>query len=131
MNEEDRRKVRALAETFLTRGEPTGWFDALYQSAGGNTGAIPWADQRPNHNLITWLDREHVSSRGRALVIGCGLGDAGGGLWRRGGPVTAFDSPPTASGWCPRRFPKSKVDSAPAARPDPPAKWMHAFDFVF
>jgi SAM-dependent methyltransferase len=130
MNEADRNQVRALAETFLTRGKPLEWFDVLYASAGGNAQAIPWADQRPNHNLVTWLDREHVAARGRALVIGCGLGDDAEELARRGWNVTAFDIAPTAVTWCRRRFPGSKVDYTVADLLDPPQRWKGAFDFV-
>ena len=130
MNEEDRKKVRAIAQQSLSRGEPTAWFDALYKNAGGNTASIPWADQRPNDNLVTWLDRERVAGRGRALVIGCGLGDDAEELARRGWNVTAFDISPTAIDWCRKRFANSKVSYVAADLLDPPKHWTRAFDFV-
>src|SRR3954469_9333386 len=110
MDEETRKRVRTMAEGFLSRGQATGWFDELYKSAGGDAEAIPWADGWPNHNLVAWLDRERVVARGRrALVIGCGLGDDAEEICRRGFDVTAFDISPTAIGWCKKRFPSTKV----------------------
>src|SRR4051812_27932902 len=75
----DRSIVRKLAGEHLERGDATGWFEALYAQANDDAGVIPWADLRPNPNLIEWLDRQPARDTrghgGRALVIGCGLGD--------------------------------------------------------
>lgn len=131
MDEEARNRVRAIAQGFLSRGEATGWFEPLYKSAGGDADVIPWADRKPNHNLTEWLDREDLGARGRALVVGCGLGDDAEELSRRGWNVTAFDISPTAIDWCRKRFPNTKVDYVAADLLDPPASWKRAFDLVF
>jgi SAM-dependent methyltransferase len=132
MDEEARKRVRSMAEGYLSRGEATGWFEQLYTSAAGNADAIPWADGWPNHNLVAWLDREKVAVGGRrALVIGCGLGDDADELSRRGFDVTAFDIAPTAIEWCRKRFPDTKVQFVVADLLGPPKQWTRAFDFVF
>jgi SAM-dependent methyltransferase len=132
MDEEARKRVRSMAEGFLSRGEATGWFEQLYKAAGGDADAIPWADRTANPNLVAWLDREKIVGRGRrALVVGCGLGDDAEALSRRGFDVTAFDIAPTAIDWCKKRFTETKIDFVAADLLDPPKQWSRAFDFVF
>ncbi len=127
----DRTKARELAKEFAQRGDPTGWFEALYASANGKPDTIPWADLKPNSNLTAWLDTGALPMRGSALTIGCGLGDDAEELSRRGWNVTAFDISPTAIEWCRRRFPNSTVQYSVADVRNPPAQWNRAFDFVF
>jgi SAM-dependent methyltransferase len=131
MDDEARKRVRSLAEGYLSRGEATGWFEQLYTSASGDADAIPWADRETNPNLVAWLDRVRMTARGRALVVGCGLGDDAEELARRGWTVTAFDISPTAIKWCRKRFPNTKVQYVAADLLDPPTQWARAFDFVF
>src|SRR5690349_6380964 len=69
-----RTAARELAWAHIRRGDPLGWFDVLSRGAGGQASAIPWADLRANPNLSEWLSVAGLSP-GRALVIGCGLGD--------------------------------------------------------
>jgi SAM-dependent methyltransferase len=126
----DRDAVRALAERHIAAGDPTGWFEALYASAGQDTSAIPWADRGPNPNLVQWLDRNSPPAGTRALVVGCGLGDDAEELARRALSVTAFDVAPSAVRWCGRRFPHSGVSYVVADLLDPPAAWRGAFEFV-
>ncbi|MCC6849649.1 MAG: class I SAM-dependent methyltransferase [Deltaproteobacteria bacterium] len=128
---EVRRAAGDLARESLARGDATGWFDTLYRQADGDPGGVSWADLAPNPNLTAWLDREHVAGGGRrALEIGCGLGDDGEELARRGFAVTAFDVSPTAVAWCRRRFPGSVVRRAIADVLAPPRAWSGAFAFV-
>src|SRR5687767_2842505 len=103
----DRSSARALAQQHLSKNDPLGWFEPLYAGANDDPGAVPWADMRPNPNLVDWLDAHSLPlSPGRAaLVVGCGLGDDAEELARRGFRVTAFDISATAIGWCRRRFP--------------------------
>ena len=45
----DRRaRTRELAAEFNEKGEPLGWFDALYKEAAGDSEKVPWADMEPN-----------------------------------------------------------------------------------
>ena len=47
-----RTRARELANDFINRGDPKGWFEALYVEAGGNAQQIPWADLVPNPQLV-------------------------------------------------------------------------------
>ena len=125
-------RARQLIASHYERNDPLGWFEALYSTAEGDVSQIPWADQKPNHNLIAWLDGERVAGAGRsAIVVGCGLGDDAEEFVRRGFKVTAFDISPSAIDWCKRRFPSSSVNFVQADLLKLPNHWRGAFDFVF
>ena len=126
----DRDQVRGLAHKHIAAGDPLGWFEPLYASASNDAATIPWAKLAPNSNLVRWLDGRAVTPGGRALTVGCGLGDDAEELARRGFRVTAFDLAPTAIEWCRRRFPRSAVAYAVADLLNPPREWRGAFDFV-
>ena len=131
MTDQERAAARELARRYLARGDPAGWFEVLYATAGGDPSVIPWADLSPNPNLVGWLDRQAMAGSGRkALKIGCGLGDDAEELSRRGFDTTAFDISPTAISWCRGRFPRSSVWYAVADLLRPPDEWAKAFDFV-
>ncbi|MDP7130908.1 MAG: class I SAM-dependent methyltransferase [Planctomycetota bacterium] len=127
----DRDTVRALANEYLERNEPTAWFEKLYAMGKAQAVTIPWADMVPNPHLTEWLDRQQATGEGRALTVGCGLGDDAEELSRRGYNVTAFDIAPTAIEWCRNRFPESEVDYVVADLFDTPSDWHMAFDLVF
>ena len=126
-----REEVGELARKHLAAGDATGWFEQLYAKAGGDAGSIPWADLKPNANLLAWLDRERPTASGRALVVGCGLGDDAEELSRRGWHVTAFDIAASAIGWCQKRFAGTTVRYQQADLLNPPDDFQRAFDFVF
>jgi hypothetical protein len=126
-----RSQAQQLAAKHLAAGDSTGWFEVLYAAAAGRSDAIPWADLKPNPNLLSWLDSKTLPTRGNALTIGCGLGDDAEELSRRGLNVTAFDISATAIDWCRRRFPNSTVQYTVADLLKLPPQWNRAFDFVF
>src|SRR6185436_20519724 len=70
----DRARARALARAAIDRDRPLDWFEELYREAEAGTAVVPWADLVPNPHLVEWLD-QHPPPRGRALDVGCGLGD--------------------------------------------------------
>lgn len=124
-------ELRAIIDDALSRDDVTGWFEPLYERARGDATAVPWARQRPHGYLVTWLD-QHVgrAGSGRAVVVGCGLGDDAEELARRGFDVTAFDVSETAIRWAQRRFPTSKVDYRVADLLALPEEWRGGFDLV-
>lgn len=131
--ERDRNRARQLAKESLAAGDPTGWFERLYQESAQGAAVVPWADKAPNPNLISWWESgPGVSLEGRkALVVGCGLGDDAEQLAQWGALVTAFDVAPSAVAAARARFQDSKVDYQVADLLHPPADWKGKFDFIF
>jgi SAM-dependent methyltransferase len=131
MTDAIRERVIALQREFAEKGDPTGWFEALYREVDGDNERIPWADLEPNKYLVEWLLREKPDPAGKkAIVVGCGLGDDAEKLAKYGFDVTAFDISPTAIEWAKRITPDSKVDYVVADLFEMPAEWHGAFDFV-
>ena len=131
MTQPDRVTARRLAQESLAKGDPTGWFETLYDAAQHNASLIPWADMRVNPNLASWLSTHSLAGQDkRALVIGCGLGDDAEEFAALGFEVTAFDVSARAIEWCQQRFPMSRVDYCVANLLNPPAAWRKSFDFV-
>jgi SAM-dependent methyltransferase len=127
----DRARTRELAAEFIRKGDPLGWFEALYQEAEHGDGTIPWADMGPNPRLLEFWRKHPLPAAGkRALVIGCGLGDDSEQLAAWGFQTTGFDISPTAIAATKKRYPSTKVDYAVADLFAPPAAWLRAFDFV-
>ena len=111
--ERDRESARKISKEFIEKGDYKGWFEALYSKAQKGDAIIPWADMKPNPNLVQWLDNfdtNLINKNMNVLKIGCGLGDDAEELSRRGYCVTAFDISKTAIKICNKRFPDSKVN---------------------
>ena len=125
----DRTRARTLATESIERGDAVGWFERLYAEAGRGEAIVPWADLAPNPHVVEWLDRE-APPAGRALDIGCGLGDTAEDLARRGFEVVAFDVAASAIAEARRRFPKSRVDYRVADLLRLPPEFEGAFDLV-
>lgn len=126
-----RAHVRALAAKFAESGDATGWFDALYKEAAGDTEIIPWADLEPNKFFREWAESTGLKGEGRtALVVGCGLGDDAKYLYDLGFKVSAFDISPTAIEWAKRLHAETDIQFEVADLFAPPADWLGAFEFV-
>ena len=67
---------------------------------------------------------------GRAIDIGCGLGDNAEALSDAGYDVTAFDLSQTAATWARQRHDKTRVNYHAADLFDLPEEWTAAFDLV-
>ncbi|WP_290862437.1 class I SAM-dependent methyltransferase [Hamadaea sp.] len=126
----DRTTARRLAAESVAAGEPTAWFETLYAAAEQGEAVVPWADLEPNPFLVRWAAAGRATGHGRAIVIGCGLGDDAEYLAGLGYAVVAFDVAPTAVAAARRRFPSSEVDYRVADLLDLPPDWIGAFDFV-
>ncbi len=126
----NRATAREIAQKHLESGDPLGWFEDLYRQAGENASIIPWADFKPNPNLIDWLNHTETTGPGRALKVGSGLGDDAEELSRRGFETTAFDISKSAIAWTSRRFPQSSVSYIVADLFSAPIEWKAKIDFV-
>lgn len=114
-----------------TLDERRSFFDAVYEMAGDDAAAVPWADLKPKRELADWLGRlPRDAPRGRAVDIACGLGDNAEALAEAGFDTTAFDFSERAIAWARRRFRDSPVDYHVADLFDPPSDWIGAFDLV-
>ena len=127
----DRTRARELAAQFTAKGDPLGWFDALYREAESGTTEIPWADLVPNPNLLDFWKLHPQEAPGKsALIIGSGLGDDAEQLAAWGFQTTAFDISATAISATKNRFPSTKVQYIVADLLAPPESWGANFDIV-
>jgi SAM-dependent methyltransferase len=128
----DRARARELAAEFHRKGDPTGWFESLYQEGEAGKSTVPWANLRPNPFLLDfWKMHPQQTARKTALTIGSGLGDDAEQLAAWGFRTTAFDISETAIRASRKRFPNSTVDYVAANLLEPPSTWRRTFDFVF
>jgi len=102
------------------------WFDGLYKENKKNHENIPWAKQKVNPLLQTYLD-EKIEHKGKALVIGCGLGDDAMALAEAGYDVTAIDVSQTALDLAQARFPDTNI----TFKKQDIFEYEETFDFVF
>lgn len=120
-----------LARRHLAEGDATGWFEALYARSTRSGDGVPWARMVPHPALEAWLDEAGWSAAGgRALVVGCGLGDDAEAAARHGYTVTAFDVSASAIELCHERFPATRVTYLTADLFTPPGAWAQGFDLV-
>jgi ubiquinone/menaquinone biosynthesis C-methylase UbiE len=130
--DEKRKEARQLANAFLEKGDPLGWFEELYALSRSQNAVIPWADREVNPNLQEWLNRRQIDGQGKnALIIGCGLGDDAECFSGLSFETTAFDISPTAVAWCKERFPNTRVQYLVVDLFSLPDVWADRFDFVF
>ncbi len=128
----DRARARELAAEFHRKGDPTGWFEPLYQEGEAGKSTVPWANLRPNPLLLDFWSAHPQQTAGKtALTIGSGLGDDAEQLATWGFQTTAFDISETAIRASRKRFPNSTVDYVAANLLEPPSTWRRTFDFVF
>jgi SAM-dependent methyltransferase len=125
----DRTRARALAHESLDAGDAVGWFERLYAEAARGNALVPWADRAPNPHVVEWLDRTGAA-RGRALDVGCGLGDTAEEVARRGFDVVAFDVSPTAVAEARARGRSARVDYRVLDLLHLPVELDAAFDLV-
>lgn len=125
-HEEAQKKARDL----IKNAGSLAWFEEFYAQSGGDDSRIPWAKLRSNPHLTSWLEMSPPLS-GKALVIGCGLGDDAEELSRTGFMTTAFDISTSAVERCKKRFPDSSVEYRSQDLFNTPDNWFQNYDFVF
>ena len=128
-DEEMKLHLQSLLKNAEKDGDPLGWFEDLYESAKGDSTQIPWARMGVNPILKEELERESLQP-GRALMVGCGLGDDAIYLEKLGWDVVAFDVSPSCISWCKKRFTTSSVIWEVADVTQPPKEWLEEFDLV-
>jgi SAM-dependent methyltransferase len=112
----------------LAAGDPTGWFDRLYQEAADGRATVPWDRPTPTNGLDS--AGLPAGDGAAALVVGCGLGRDAEFVAGLGYATTAFDISPTAVRDCRARHPQSAVEYVVADLLDPPGAWSQAFALV-
>ena len=128
-DDEVKLRLQALSIAAENDGVPLRWFEDLYASAEGDSALIPWARMGVNPILKDELEREMLAP-GRALMVGCGLGDDAIYLEKMGWEVVAFDLSDSCIAWCKKRFPNSSVHWEVEDVTKPPEKWIENFDLV-
>jgi len=119
-----------MQDNIQTHSEATLWFNELYKKYKNNHQDIPWARLKVNPLLETYLNTQN-SHMGKALVIGCGLGDDAIALELAGYSVVAIDVSVAALESAKERFPDSKVNFVKQDIFEMPEKYSEYFDFVF
>ena len=126
---EARARLLKLSEVAEADGEPLRWFEELYAGAGRDSEEIPWAKMEANSKMVEWI-AERSEITGRALVVGCGLGDDAEWLSAAGFDVTAFDLSQSSIDWCHERFPQSSVNYCVGDLLAPEEEWLEVYDLV-
>lgn len=107
------------------------WFNDLYHEHKDNHENIPWARQAVNPLLDTYLNDKTQLHKGKALVIGCGLGDDAHALEVAGYDVLAIDVSEVALKLAQERSKESNIRYEKQDIFDMPQKYKDNFDFVF
>ncbi len=131
----DKQLARAIAdqlqaETKAKGGEFTDWFEELYARAAGDAELVPWGDEKPHPGLVEWMQQEPAGKSGRALDVGCGLGDNAAFLVDQGFVVTGIDLSQSAIDWAARRFVDKGITFRQADLLALPGELVGQFDFV-
>jgi 2-polyprenyl-3-methyl-5-hydroxy-6-metoxy-1,4-benzoquinol methylase len=106
------------------------WFDDIYNEHQNAMHKIPWAKLEVNPLLQNYLDASNKHA-GKALVIGCGLGDDARALELAGYDVLAIDVSQKALELAKARFEESSIVFEKQDIFDMPSKYHRYFDFVF
>jgi len=128
------RSVSVVYEprTGFTPGSAS-WHEDVYRAAAMDAAKVPWADERPNAALVSWLNAEapgRIRPGARAIVVGCGIGDDVVELRNRGYDAAGFDVSAAAIDWARRRFPDHAESFIVTDLFDPPSRLRRRFDLV-
>ena len=125
-----RKKLENLVTEYQQKNDFTGWFEDIYTDALGNPEQVPWAKMQPHPCLENWVKIANTTKK-KALVIGCGLGDDSEILAQYKANVTAFDIAPSSIEWCQKRFNNSSVNYLVADLLNLDNSWKNSFEIIF
>jgi len=117
------------SDTIHSMPEREAFFEDVYRNAEGDAAAVPWADLAAKEKLLTWLS-DNPDYEGRAIDVGCGLGDNAEALSEAWFETIGFDFSAKAISWAKQRFDESDVTYRQADLFDLPDEWIGAFDLV-
>tara|TARA_Y100000588_G_scaffold308660_1_gene333336 strand:- start:18814 stop:19467 length:654 start_codon:yes stop_codon:yes gene_type:complete len=127
--DEARERMLALFNRSMESNQPLSWFEELYQESDRDRGLIPWDWKEPHPFLVDWIEN-FEGNHGRALVVGCGLGEDAAFLSTRGWQVTAFDISESAVEWARKLHPQIPVEWVVEDLLNTPDSWHGKFDLV-
>ena len=105
------------------------FFESIYHQSQGDENQVPWAEMQTNKYLLEYLEQN--IGEGKAIVIGCGLGDDAVALDKAGFDVTAIDVSQTAIDWCNKRFSHTKVEFRIHDIFELPEAMLGQYNFIF
>ncbi len=105
------------------------FFEDIYKKSSGDEEKIPWANMQADSFLTEYLGM-HLGE-GKAIVIGCGLGDDAVALEEAGFDVTAIDISETAIKWCQERYDYTNINFFVQDIFDLPEDMLEQYDFIF
>ena len=123
-----RDRIHSMARSAEAKSDPLAWFEDLYESSEGNVSMIPWSRGDPHQFLVEWT--ESNNPKGKALVVGSGLGEDAAYLAKLGWDVTAFDISPTAIEWSSRIHDGLNIQWRVENLLDLPQDWTGQWDLV-
>jgi len=105
------------------------FFENIYKESQGDEEKIPWAEMRTDKYLQEYLEM-HLA-QGKAIVIGCGLGDDAAALEEAGFDVTAIDISETAIKWAQERYDYTNINFFVQDIFALPSDMLAQYDFIF
>jgi len=105
------------------------FFESIYKQSRGDEEKVPWAEMRTNIYLEEYL--ENHLAQGKAIVIGCGLGNDAVAMDEAGFDVTAIDISKTAIAWCKDKYDYTDVDFRIQDIFELPEDMLGQYDFIF
>lgn len=128
--EANKSRINALDhERLFTEPRRDAFFETVYQMAEGDAALVPWADLQAKDKVLQWLE-QNPDHTGRAIDVGCGLGDNAIALENAGYETTAFDFSSDAIEWAKKRFSDFSIEFHVQDLFDLPAEWSEKFDLV-
>ncbi len=126
--DEARKNMLEIFNRSLESDDPLSWFETLYKHSDEERDLIPWDWKEPHPYLVEWV--KSTEDRGKALVVGCGLGEDAAFLSNMGWEVTAFDISKSAIDWAKKLHRDVSVEWLVEDLLTLPRSWTASYDLV-